>query len=185
MYFFTSKTIDFDQKKPIKVQILRLSSVWSNFAKILMSFFKHKSVPFQILNHSSLLWHNSPALFFGSNIIYFWQNQHIKVQMFRLATARIKNYQIHFWNKGSAFPQTLHHFQSWDITPQYFSSTSLYALYKRRPTKWKFSYFRLLTWKFTKFFILILKCFSLYYTSPFSVMKHNSSKIFQLEHYML
>ena len=40
LYFFSSTVIYFCQKKPIKVQILRLSSVGSKFAKFLMSFFK-------------------------------------------------------------------------------------------------------------------------------------------------
>ena len=45
---------------------------------------KHKSVPLQILHHSLV-----------SNIIYFQQKSHIKVEIFRLATAGIKIHQIH------------------------------------------------------------------------------------------
>ena len=36
----------------------------------------------------------TPLYFLGSNILYFRQKQHIKVQIFRLATARIKIHQI-------------------------------------------------------------------------------------------
>ena len=39
-HFCSSNIIYFGQKEPIKVQILRLSSVGSKFGKFLMSFFK-------------------------------------------------------------------------------------------------------------------------------------------------
>ena len=40
LYIFSSSIIYFRQKKPIKVQLLRLSSVGSKLVKLLMSFFK-------------------------------------------------------------------------------------------------------------------------------------------------
>ena len=40
LYFFNLNIICFGQKESIKVQILRLSSVGSKFAKFLISFFK-------------------------------------------------------------------------------------------------------------------------------------------------
>ena len=38
--FVSFKLKNFGQKNPLKVQVLRLSSVWSKFAKLLMFFFK-------------------------------------------------------------------------------------------------------------------------------------------------
>ena len=60
-----------------------------------------------------------------------------------------------------------------------FSSNSLYALDKRIQSKCKFSYFRLLSWKLTKCFMLFFKpqvSFPLNFASPFSVMTHNPLK---------
>ena len=69
-----------------------------------------------------------------------------------------------------------------------FLSKSLYAFDKKSPSKCKFSDFRLLAWKLTKYLMSSFKprvSFPLNFASPFSVMKHNSSDIFYLKHYML
>ena len=69
-----------------------------------------------------------------------------------------------------------------------FSSKLLYALDKRIRSKYKFSDFRLLAWKLTKFLISFFKSqvnFYLDFAIPFSVMTNNFSEIFQLKHYIL
>ena len=58
---------------------------------------------------------------------------------------------------------------------------SLYALHKGSPLKCKFSDFRLLVWKLTKFLMSFFKprsVFSLKFASLFSVMTHNYSDVF-------
>ena len=65
----------------------------------------------------------------------------------------------------------------------FFPSKSLYALDKRIRSKFKFSDFRLLALKLTKFLVSFFKpqiSFPLNFASPFSVMIHNSSEIFWL-----
>ena len=64
LYFFSSSIIYFGQKKPIKVQLLRLSSIGSKLVKLLMSFFK-----VQVSSYSSfalffcVMTHNPSVLF--------------------------------------------------------------------------------------------------------------------------
>ena len=137
-------------------------------------FSNHVSVPLQIWYHSLVLWHITPLYFFASNIIYFRQKWHIKVQIFRLATACIKTHQIPHAIFGTKSQLLFKLFCT-------FSSKTLYALDKRSTSKCKFSDFRLLDWKLTKFLISFFKpqvCFSLNFASPFSVMTHNFSESF-------
>ena len=65
LYFFSSINIYFGQKEPIKVQVLRLSSVGLKFAKFLISFFKA-----QVSSSSNF------ALFFSvmkhNSSVFFW-----------------------------------------------------------------------------------------------------------------
>ena len=56
-------------------------------------FLKHKSVSPQILHYSLVSWHNSSAIF-GLKHNRLRQKKHIKVQIFRFATDRIKTHQI-------------------------------------------------------------------------------------------
>ena len=112
------------------------------------------------------------------------------MQISRLATARIKIHQIMSFleqsvsfssNFASLISVMIHDFCT-------FSSKLLYALDKRIRSKYKFSDFRLLAWKLTKFLISFFKSqvnFYLDFAIPFSVMTHNSSEIFQLKPYML
>ena len=57
-------------------------------------FPNHKSVFLQILHDSSVSWNITPLYFFRSNVAYFAQKRPIKVQFFRLFSARIKFHQI-------------------------------------------------------------------------------------------
>ena len=70
----------------------------------------------------------------------------------------------------------------------FFLSKPLYALDKSIQSWCKFSDFRLVALKLNRFLILFFKpqiSFPLNYSSPFSVMTHNSSETFQLKHNML
>ena len=67
------------------------------------------------------------------------------------------------------------------LTLLYFLSKSVYALDKRIQSRCKFSDFRLLAWKLTKFLLSFFKpqiSFPLNFQSVFSVIIHNSSEIF-------
>ena len=62
-----------------------------------------------------------------------------------------------------------------------FLSKHLYAYDKRSPSNWKFSDFRLVARKLTKFLMSVFNprvSFLLSFASPFSVMTNNSSNIF-------
>ena len=95
------------------------------------------------------------------------------MQIFRLANVRIKIHHIpHVIFGTNSFTQNLHHSSvSLDITLLTCSSKTLYALDKRSPSKCKFSDFRLLVWKLTKFLMSFFKprvSFPLNFASPFS-----------------
>ena len=66
-------------------------------------------VIFELISHFS--WH-----------ICYWQKQQIKLQIFRLATARIKIYQIPrvIFETKNLFQTLRHPSVSWDITFLYF-----------------------------------------------------------------
>ena len=168
---------------PNKVHILRLSSVGSKFSKFLMSFFNAPvSSSSNFATFFTVMTHNSYVLFFGSNIIFFRQKQHIKVHVSRLATARIKINQI----SGVIFGTKSQFFLKLCITLQWheiqlfwtFSSKNVYSFDKRSPSKCKFLDFWLLTWQLTKFLMSFFKppvSFALNFASLFSVLRNNLS----------
>ena len=84
-----------------------------------MSFLEPRVNVLQTLHHSSVSWDINLLYFFIQNFIWYGQNEHIKVQNFRLATARMKINQIPCVNfeATSHFFLTLHHsLGSWDIS---------------------------------------------------------------------
>ena len=146
-------------------------------------------VIFETISHFSR--HNS-SVFFSSNITYFLQKQPIKVQIFRLSTARVKVHQIphvifqtksQFFFKVWIFLQC--HERSFFCT---FLAETLYAIDKSSTSKCKFSDLPLLAFKFTKFLMPFFEprvSFSSNFASLFSVMKDNSSVFFHLNLFML
>ena len=61
LYFFRSNIIYFVQKKPIKVQIFEIFECsGQNLSNFSCQFWTDKSIPLQILYHSSLSWHKFP-----------------------------------------------------------------------------------------------------------------------------
>ena len=114
------------------------------------------------------------------------------MQISRLATARIKIYQIPhviFGTKGQYFFKLCITLQS-NETELFctFSSKYLYALEKWIQSECRFSDFQVLAWKLTKLLMSFFKpqvSFRLNFPTSFSVMIHNSSKIFLLKECML
>ena len=93
---FLSQTLHtFNKSSPWKcMKVFRLSTVRIKFTKFLISIFKQKVSFFQSLDHSSVSWEKTLMYFFSWNFICYWQKQHTKVHIFRLAIVRIKIHQI-------------------------------------------------------------------------------------------
>ena len=93
---FLSQTLHtFNKSSPWKcMKVFRLSTARIKFTKFLISIFKQKVSFFQSLDHSSVSWEKTLMYFFSWNFICYWQKQHIKVHIFRLAIIRIKIHQI-------------------------------------------------------------------------------------------
>ena len=129
-FFYTSNTIYFVQKKPIKVQIFEIfEGLGQNSSNSSCQFWTDKSVLLQILHHSPLSWHITPLQFLSSYIFNFRQKYAIKVPIWRLSSALVKFCQIphvNFWKRKPVFFQTL--YQSWvqlNITALYFFSSNI------------------------------------------------------------
>ena len=160
------------------MQILRLSSVESKFVKFFISFFKCNSVLLQILHHSSVLWHNFPVLFWFKHNVLLTKLAHQSVKFSDLLLLALKFTKFIFGTKGQFFLKICINLRVMRHNSSVLSSKTSYSLWKRSPTKWKFSYFHLLTLNSTKFLILTFKirvCFPLYFALPCSIMTHNSS----------
>ena len=84
--FLSSNVIYSEQRESNKVKFLDFWMVGWKFTKILMSYLK-----LQVIFHHSLVPCVITVLYFFSwNFIWFKQNESIKMQNFRLSTARLK-----------------------------------------------------------------------------------------------
>ena len=64
LYFFSSNNIYFAQKEPIKMKIFEtFKCSGQNSSNSSCQFWNDKSIPLQILHHSSFSWHNSSVDF--------------------------------------------------------------------------------------------------------------------------
>ena len=150
---------------------------------------KIHQVPYVIFETVSQFSRHNSSVFFFSFFTCFLQKKPIKVHNFRLSTAQVKIHQIPhiiFQTKSPFF------FKVWitsvarEIILLYFFSRNLYAIDKTITSKCKFSDLPVLALKFTnKSFLEPKFSFSSNFASLSSVMRHNSSEIFQLKHYML
>ena len=99
---FSSRTLyTLDKKKPIKVQIFRLSTArmkTNQISHVIFQVTSQFSVKFWIVSQC----HNTyPLKFPNWNIIFFGQKEPTKVQFFRLLSALMKsslNSSCYFWN---------------------------------------------------------------------------------------
>ena len=91
---------------------------WLNFS---CHIWKHKSLFLQVLHQTSVPSNITPLHFFSSNIIYFGQNQSIKVKIFEIFKCSCQNWSnssCQFWIDKSVPLQFLHRSSlSWHITP--------------------------------------------------------------------
>ena len=81
------------KKSQLKSKFWDFRVLGQNFPNSSTHFLKHKSVSPQILHYSLVSWHKSSAIF-GLKHNRLRQKKHIKVQIFRFATDRIKTHQI-------------------------------------------------------------------------------------------
>ena len=90
LYFLAQTLHTFYKRSSSKCKFSDFPLLALKFTKFLMSFFKQKvSFSSKFGSFFSVMGDNSSAVF-SRNFIYYWQKKHIKVQIFRLATARIK-----------------------------------------------------------------------------------------------
>ena len=89
----------------------------------------------------------------------------------------------------SGFIEIFHHSSgSWKITPLRFFSSDLKYFGQKEPIKVRFLDFWVVGWNFAKFLMLYFKpqvSFSLNFAPLFSVMRDDSSILFQLKLYMI
>ena len=159
LFFFSLNTVYYAQKEHIKKNIIETFECLSqNFSDYSCQFWNDKSIPLQILHHSSLSWHITPLSILSSYFSYFELKGPIKIPILRLSSSLLKICHIPhviFQTTSQFFLQILHHLSmSLKITPLYFSGQQLNTLHNRR--KWKCKFWRLSSaWvKFHQVFII-------------------------------
>ena len=91
LYFLSSNIRYFPRKEPIKVQIFEtFECSGQNLSNSSCKFWNNKSIPLQILHHSSASWNITPLWIFTSYIFYFGYKDPIKVPILRLSRALVK-----------------------------------------------------------------------------------------------
>ena len=126
-----------DKRISSKSQFLHFQVSGENLPNSSCHFPNHKSVFLQILYHFSVLCKITPLYSFRSNVIYFAQNEPVKVQIFETfeCSGQFSPNSCHFWNK-SVFLNFLHLSSvSWDITPLYFFDWNF--LYFQQKWQWR------------------------------------------------
>ena len=112
-----------------------------NLSNFLCQFQYDKSIPLQVLYHSSVSWKIICLYCFSSKNIYFVQKEPIKMKILRLfefSGQNLSNSLCQFLNNESILLQILYPSSiSWKITPLYlFSSNNIYFAHKE-PIKLK------------------------------------------------
>ena len=92
---FSSNSIYFLQKDPIKVQLFwTFECSDQNLSNSSCQFWKDKSIPLQIFFYSSLPWHTNPPWMLSSYIFYFRYKDSIRAPILRLLNTLVKICQI-------------------------------------------------------------------------------------------
>ena len=88
---FSSDNIYFPQKEHIKMKICETFKCSSqNSSNSSCQFWNDKSIPLQILHHSSFSWHITPLWILSSYFSYFGLKDPIKIPILRLSIALVK-----------------------------------------------------------------------------------------------
>ena len=91
LYFFSSNNIYFAQREHIKMNIFGTFKCSSqNSSNSSCQFWNDRSIPLQILHHSSLLWHITSLWILSSHFSYFRLKDRIIIPILRLSIALVK-----------------------------------------------------------------------------------------------
>ena len=91
LYFFTSNNIYFPQKEHIKMKIFEtFKCSGQNSSNSSCQFWNDKSIPLQILHHSSLSWQITPLWILSSYFFNFGLKDSIEIPILRLSSALVK-----------------------------------------------------------------------------------------------
>ena len=91
LYFFSSNNIYFAQKEHIKMKLFEtFKCSGQNSSNSSCQFWNDKSIPLQILHHSSLSWHITLLWILSSYLFYFGLKDPIKDPILRLSSALVK-----------------------------------------------------------------------------------------------
>ena len=134
---------------------------------------------FSVIVHNSSLNFSARIFYFGSNS-QFW---HFQVFWWKLS-----NFSCHFPNHQSVFLQILHNSSmSWKITPLYFFRSIVIYFAQGTNQSANFWDVWVLRSKFMKLLSFFKRqvSFSSNYVSLFSVLRNNSSALFELNFYIL
>ena len=152
-------------------------------------FWNNKSIPLQILYHSSVSWEITPLYFFSSNNIYFVQKKPIKGKLFETFVCsgqNLSNSSCQFWNDKSIPLQILHNLLCQLLCT--FLAQTIHTLLKWSTLRWTFLRLSGAWVKIRQFLMSILKrqvnCSS-NFASFFNVMTHNSFVNFKLIPFLL
>ena len=130
--------------------------------------------------HLSVLWHMIPLKCSSWNITLWTKKVHqsTNFQIFECFNESLPNSSCQIWNhKVNVYSSLYQCSVSWKITLIF----CIFILLTKRARQVKFSDFRVVGWKFNKFFMSCLKLqvsFSLNFASLFNVMRYSSSILF-------
>ena len=95
VYYFSSSNIYFAQKEHIKMKFFEtFKCSGQNSSNSSCQFWNDKSIPLQILHHSSLSWQITPLWILSSYFFNFGLKDPIKISILRLSSALVKMCQI-------------------------------------------------------------------------------------------
>ena len=91
LYFFSSNNIYFAHKEPIKIKIFEtFKCSGQNSSKSSCQFWNDKSIPLQVLHHSSFSWHITPLWILSWYFFNFGLKDPINIPILRLSIALVK-----------------------------------------------------------------------------------------------
>ena len=142
-----------------------------------------KSIPVQILHHSSIVMADNYPVNFKLIHFLLWRKgsrESTNFDTFKCSNENLPNSSRYFRNHKSVFLQILYDFSvPWKIIPLYVSGQTLYTFTKGTKKSANLGEFWVLGSKFTKFLSFLKQIgFSSNFVSFFSIMKHDSSVLF-------
>ena len=132
------------KRSPLKWHFLRFSSKSrQNSSNSSCQFWSDKSIPLQILHHSSLPWHKTPLEILSWYIVYFRSKDPIEVPFFRpcnLLRWKFAKFLMSFFKAQVSFPSNVASIFSTikHNSPIPFLAQALYSFFKRSPLKCNF-----------------------------------------------